>query len=382
MNKQLNLFGEAEIQAENKLIISKKGKAQLSKNQILFNKLTKRIENLEQSIDKETEKCEALLKFHGAKIQPALVKTANLRFDLAMSLADVSYQYKFGKNQLAKINDTILDLCTKAFQFIIPSPEQEAFYNNWSQTSYKEELEYQEKETKETVFDFLNFMFGMDIDPDTPMDTDEDINNLYQKMGEQFGGFEEPRERKKTKKQLQREELAKAEEAIQKKSIRSIYITLAKVLHPDTEKDPVLKLEKEELMKKVTVAFEEKDLTTLLKLEMEWVHKETEHLETLSDDKLKIYISALKQQVAELEQKKYSISQNPRYSDIVPFLSYSETHARTYINEGVKHEKQSCDSLKHFLTEFKKPGKKKVIMEFVTEYCELLDDYYEDPFDF
>lgn len=381
MNKQLNLFGEAEIQTVNKLVISKNGKAQLSKNQILFNKLTKKIEDLEKTIENETEKCENLLKLHSAKIQPAVVKTANLRIDLAMKLADATYVYKFGKTQLAKINDTILDLCTKAFQFIVPSPEQEAFYNNWSQTSYKEELEYQKGETKETVFDFLNFMFGMDIDSDTPMDTDEDINNLYQKMGEQFGGFEEPRERKKTKKQLQREEQAKAEEAIQKKSIRSIYITLAKVLHPDTEKDPVLKLEKEGLMKKVTVAFEEKDLSTLLKLEMEWVHKESEHLETLSDDKLKIYISALKQQVAELEQKKFSIRQNPRYFDIVSFLNYSENHARTYINESVKLEKQSFNSLKHFLTEFIKPNKKKVITGFVTEYCELLDDY-EDSFDF
>ena len=46
-------------------------------------------------------------------------------------------------------------------------------------------------------------------------------------------------------------------------------MSLAKMLHSDLETDETLKLEREELMKKVTAAYQDKDLNTLLKLEIE-----------------------------------------------------------------------------------------------------------------
>jgi len=372
---QHSLFDLPEdIKTVKNLSISVKNQKSLSKNQIMFNKLTRRIENLEKEIEQETNKCENLFKLYNNNIHPTLIKIANERMALAMVLAKATKKYKFSKKKLDMVSNTIIDLCAKAFCDIEPTPEQEEFYNEWSETEYQEEIESQLNESKETIFDFMNQMFGIDIDPNIDLDNETDMRTLFEKIKVDFETSNESSERKKSKKQLLREEQAKAEELVKKKSIRSIYIALAKVLHPDTEIDPVLKLEKEELMKKVTVAFDEKDLTTLLKLELEWVHKENEHLENLADDKLKIYISALKQQVAELEQKKNSLVFNPRYSAVSGFLRFPEPYATSQIKSEASNAKTTYKSLNFLVKDFRNANKKDEIFQFVCDYNELIEE--------
>ncbi|NJO88495.1 MAG: J domain-containing protein [Chloroflexia bacterium] len=317
-----------------------------------------------------------MLKYHLENMFPLGPELANRRLELAMVLGNCTTKYKFGKRQSENIKMTILDLCDKAFSVIEPTKEQEEFYNQWAETTYKEELAAQEKEAKEEFAGFMDFMFGVEIDPEKFEGTEQDMEDLYKKMQEHFNENEPyTKQRKKTKKQIEREERQKAEEAIEKKSIRSIYIALAKVLHPDTEPDPVQKLEKEELMKKVTKAFEEKDLPTLLHLEMEWVHKESNHLEQLTDEKLSVYISALKQQVKELEQQRWAIKHNPRYSAIVHLLQHiSGKNAMFALKVETAEEKSRVETFDSFITKFKKEGQKKNILEFIEEYSDLIYD--------
>lgn len=67
---------------------------------------------------------------------------------------------------------------------------------------------------------------------------------------------EQQKKNKKSPKQHDKVAALKHEELSRLKNIRSIYIALAKVLHPDTEADETLKAEKEEIMKKVTSSYE------------------------------------------------------------------------------------------------------------------------------
>ena len=154
---------------------------------------------------------------------------------------------------------------------------------------------------------------------------------------------------------------------------------MAKVLHPDTESDPAEKLLKEELMKKLTVAYQEKDLPTLLKLEMEWVGAECHDVDKLSDEKLKLYISSLKDQVNELEDEKYSILRHPRYQVIADLVMYSEPTAIRELNKRVSQTKVQKKALEELLADFSVANPKKEIMDFVNESIEMLDF---DPFDF
>jgi len=154
------------------------------------------------------------------------------------------------------------------------------------------------------------------------------------------------------------------------KSIRNIYITLSKLFHPDTETDPVLKIQKEEIMKRVTTAYKQKDLTTLLKLEMEWGYKEKEHLEKLTEDKFEIYISVLKEQIAEFEVQKYNLYMHPKTDEISEFVTYPENIARILISQKAGKIKKENEDLLSNIAKLEKSNPKKQITDFVTEFLE------------
>jgi len=377
------LFGEFEESQEKGLKIVSKGNKILSKNQQLFNKLTKRIETLEGEIIKESEKLNRLLTIQGKEIRPLQTKAAHIRLKLAMSLGTVAEKIKFTKKQSEDISFTIVDLCDDAFLYFEPDKEQEAFYDKWADVPYKEVIEVQADEAKEIFAEMMSEKYGLDIDPDDFDDTPEGIARFQAKMKQQYDQARQNQQNEpqsKSKKQLEREAKLNAEESIKAKNIRSIYIALVKVLHPDTETDLALITEKEELMKQVTVAYDLKDLPTLLKLEMEWVHKTSEHLEKLSDDKLKAYISALRQQVNELESEKFNLAYNPRFTDIQEYADYPEKHAMHVIWRKKSELRNIFGNLQSLVSTFERTTSRKQVLEFVTSYMELKseEDFLND----
>ena len=373
------LFGEMEEKKNKVLKIKATGQKVLSKNQQLFNNLTKRIEFLEKDIVLEEKRLTRLLQVYCKKVQPFEKSIAQTRLALAMTIDKATLTNKFTKNQLSDIGDTIIELCDDAFSELEPTPEQEAMYDKWADIPLKDEMDMDFSETKDLFSNLINNLFGVDVDLDGFEPGSEGFQDLEEKiraqMEEARQSQQQQRPRKKTKKQQEKEDAQKAEEELKTKSIRSIYITLAKILHPDTETDVVKKLEKEELMKKVTVAYDQKDLTTLLKLEMEWVHKTSEHLEKLTEEKLKIYISTLKQQVMELQNERMQLVYHPRYEPIGDYVRLSENYAVNKIAKDGKELKLILDTLNEHILFFKRPDAKKSIVNFCKDYCEPKDDY-------
>lgn len=378
------LFGDLEDTNEKALKIVVKGKKNLSKNQQLFNRLTKRIENLEKDIDRLNEMLSRLLAYHGKEIAPLQAKVAHARFDLAMTLGKSTENIKFSKKQTENIARVILEQCNEAIQYIEPTPEQEAFYDKWAEVSYHESVEIQIEQEKEHFAEYMSDTFGVDVDMDDFDASPEGQARFKAKIKEQFEKSqqnEEQANRKKTKKQQVFEEAQKAEEAIKAKNIRSIFIALAKVLHPDTETNESLKADKEEVMKKVTAAYDQKDLPALLRLEMEWVHKTSEHLEKLTEDKLGIYNSALKQQVKDLESDKYRIYQHPRYANIMPFSHLPENQALRLITEEKRDLSYLFTDLNTVISTIAYATSKKQILDFVKTYArEEPDDDLDSSF--
>ena len=373
------LFGEMEERKDKVLKIKASGQKVLSKNQQLFNSLTQRIEFLEKDIVLEEKRLTRLLQVYSKKVQPFEKSVAQTRLDLAFTIDKSTLSHKFTKKQLSDIGDTIVQLCDDAFSEMEPTPEQEALYDKWADIPFQDEIDMDLSETKDVFSNLINDLFGVDIDMDGFEPGSEGFQDLEEKIRAQMEGArqnqQQQRPRKKTKKQQEKEDALKAEEELKTKSIRSIYITLAKILHPDTETDDEKKLEKEELMKKVTVAYDQKDLTTLLKLEMEWVHKTSEHLEKLTEDKLKIYISTLKQQVMELRNERMQLAYHPRYEPIIEYVRLSENYAVNKISKDGKEMKSILDSLNEHILFFKRPEAKKSIVKFCKDYCEPEEDY-------
>lgn len=300
---------------KNKLEISLNSKKVLSKNQQLFNSLTKRIEKLESEIEQKKAHYNNVLEYYSKKIEPLEIDSANLIIKLAESLDKACDKFKFSKKQKENIQTAINELFEQAFMHLEPTLEQKDVYDKWAYLSYEEDKEFNEKIEKEMLRNFMKNATGIDMDMSEFDGSPESFANYQEKIRIHLEEEQRKSEnKKKSKKQIQKEEALKAQEALKSKNIRSIYIALAKILHPDSEVNEDLKAEKENLMKKVTVAYEQNDLPTLLKMEMEWIHQTSEHLEQIADEKLKIYISILKEQAMELEKEKFSEKFNPRYN--------------------------------------------------------------------
>lgn len=378
------LFDDAEMGIQSKpetstgiKIVTSKDKP-LSKQQQTFNRLTKRVENLQKEITAETDKMEKLLKLHSEKMPSLENAIAEDQIKLAKKISRSTDSIKYGKHQLENIGIVIVNLCDQAFATIEPDEDAEALYDQWSDTTYKEEVEMQEEEQRLMMENMLRFKMGIDIDLSEMDDSPESFARIQEMIQEELKKqkqeqAEQSANRKKTKKQLEKELRQKEEETMKLKSVRNIYISLAKALHPDTEPDPSEKLRKEELMKKVTAAYNDKDLPALLKLEMEWVASESHNLDKMSDDKLKLYISSLKEQVAELESEKTSLYHHPRFTHIARFAHYSESTAILKIKGLIREHKKQKKSLEEIYSIFSQPNPKKEILEFVNQSIEILD---------
>lgn len=107
-------------------------------------------------------------------------------------------------------------------------------------------------------------------------------------------------ERKEEKEKIEQEQH-------RKKSIRAIYIDLIKAFHPDTEQDATKKLEKEEISKKITEAYGNNDLYTLLNLETEFLEQQSSRLNGMKAETAKSYLAMLDNQIKELKESIRSI---------------------------------------------------------------------------
>lgn len=164
-----------------------------------------------------------------------------------------------------------------------------------------------------------------------PMSMDEMFSKFFESMQDATKGREKSFEssssaRKKTKKEMLKEEKAYELEKLKSKNINSIYKRLAKELHPDLEQDPALRAEKEGVMKRLTKGYENSDLLEILKIESEWFSRLEQDIEAINEETVKIYNSILKDQIKELEKEISIICLHPRYMDI---FKYTENYPTT-----------------------------------------------------
>lgn len=370
------------------LAITAQGKAPLSKKQIQFNNLTKKIEKLRRDIADVDECSRVFMKALDEFVVPAAEAVAKAKIALAMTLEEGSLAQKFSRPQKEDIGVCIVDLCSQAFETIVPSDEEKALYDRWAEESYDEEMDWQEAAQKDMVQSMFSEMFGVDIDidelqnnPEKMAEVQEEIQRKMEEREEQeeeeeleeMTKQEKRRHKARAKAEAAREAKQKAVDELKSKSLRSIYISLAKLIHPDTEKDPERRAAKEEEMKKLSAAYENDDLTTLLAMEMDWIHKQTDHLGSIAEDQLSLYVEVLKDQVNELEKEKLSYQMDPRFASIRDYIRLKKDPGLRRIKTDARSLNQKVLDLNRQARSLQGPGAGKKIKNFVAEYVKSME---------
>jgi hypothetical protein len=363
------------------LSIAAKGQVPLSKKQQEFNRLTNKIAQLRIEIDKNNARNEVWLKAVHAFVSPAAEEFAKAKIALAMTLEQGTLEHKYSKAQKAEIGACILDLCGQAFMLVVPTEEERALYDRWSETSYEEELSEQANKEKTTFEAMFSEMFGVDIDLDELEDSPEKREAVEEEIKKKMAGHahaEAHQEKRKTKAKEKAEAAkaakVKAAEELKSKSLRSIYIALAKLIHPDTEADPLQRAVKEEEMKKLSAAYENDDLTTLLAMEMDWIHQQNDHLDNLPEEKLALFIEVLKDQMHALEHEKNSYYWDPRLAAIREYASYQQETGLRQIKKKARDLNQAVLEIKRDIRSLQGKDSIKNIKYYAQEYARQLDN--------
>lgn len=353
------------------LVIAKGSKQNLSKNQQAFNRITQKIERLHKDIESKQLEFDTALKMYGAQVHPLQQQIAGCERQLVTIFWDVYKSKKLSKADQRHLKDILENKAQELYNAAEGEPDEELkkIIAELEGISVEKLMERQKEmlkaEMEEMLDDFDFDIDGMDMNDEKSMF--EKYAQAEQQMREQQEQQEqhqqerfEQRKKKKrlTPKQEEAERLRKAVDEMKQKNISTIYRQLAKLFHPDLEQDEERRVEKEILMKELTAAYEAKNLHMLLSLELKWIHKENDHLESLGDDKLNIYLQILKEQARDLEHEIINMFQQPRYGLLLQAFGFK---VQRFPLEQVKGELRQ---LKKLDADFKKD-----IENFQSPHC-------------
>jgi len=110
--------------------------------------------------------------------------------------------------------------------------------------------------------------------------------------------YQEAREQAKLKRQQDKQ--AQAEKLVNQ-SLKTVYLKIASMIHPDREPDESKKVEKTELLQRANEAYEQEDLFFLLKLQLEVESSKNGANKGLSAEQVKFYQQALEAQSQSLK---------------------------------------------------------------------------------
>jgi hypothetical protein len=315
----------------------------LTPGQEIFRSLLAKVESLRASIDTQEENFDATLSFYAAEIVPRTVRQTALQKELVRVLAS-----RFNKTFLPRKQERVeikellqefLNEIAAAEQGLIDTDLRE-IYDAVHSVTYDEH----ERKTLAAVKEALARTFaeaGLDADfselESATSEADfmakaEELSARARKMKE---ADMEAAHCRDVGHPSTEDENTRAEEELRKRSIASIYKQLARVLHPDLERDSERQKQKVELMQELTVAFRQNDLHTLLRLEMQWIEKESGDVEHLTEEKLMVYNEFLNRQVDGLEKRLRALAFHPRYR---PILVWNNRVAQTIDAPGTARE--------------------------------------------
>ena len=297
----------------------KKKNPSLDPLQQKFNQLQKQVEMLQKK-HKETEIIlDKHLVFHLTHIQPLEMQMCDFwRAQIKTIYKHAGNRKIFSRQAKRSIFDILsnlfLNIANKSNTFGMDE-ELSTIFKEVEGISYQDVIAESTAEIQDMIEDlFTSRGIHVDLTDFNYKGTEEEILQRLLKLIEEqnsFSGEEEPKV--KSKKELEQEQREDQLENLQKKGLNSLYKQLAKAFHPDLETDPVQKVEKEALMKKLTLAYEENDLQTLLSLEMQWIKRSDTLKAQPSQDQLKHYNKILQEQVMTLQKDLSTILMNPKY---------------------------------------------------------------------
>lgn len=236
--------------------------------------------------------------------------------------------------------------------------------------------------------EFLNEMFGMDVDCDDNVSQEELMHRVRQKFMEQEEQErlreEQSPKRKKSAKTLAKEAREKEAEKHQSQSMREVYRQLAKSLHPDRVANDEDYETKTKLMQEVNAAYEKDDLLTLLEIQLKIEQISQENIDGVALEKLKHFNVVLKKQFDELNMELHNVSTqlSMEFPNLNLYGALTSKKIEMHIRSRIKQTKQIVEDLQAHLEFWKMDIK--LFRMYIREAVDLNqanDDFTDELFE-
>ena len=385
-----------DLFSKTKQVATKKKVVKIDPKTKRFNLLLKKIEALEAKAVTTKKQYEALFVDFKNKVEPLQNKSMELRISLSKALYNAIPKLKLAAyKQEMTINMMVDDLET-----ILMSKELDEetieIYETISNKTVAEVVDASNEDGLEMMIEMLREN-GVEIDinkydleklrtqdPETMAEFFKEINEQANSQKQQnTASKKQPKEKKKTKKQLKIDEQFAEKEAFEKRSLKTLYTSLAKVLHPDTELDEALKIEKEDWMKQLTVAYKKQDLATMIKIELYWLQNSKFDPSTALEKQFEVYVNFLSERIIELNMEIASVPMRPEYMPMLDFIDFDFKNELSFYHTlaQFKLEQEEVIELTNLLLRAdsnKISQTKKKLDKYVTAYWEAQDELYDD----
>ncbi len=351
----------------------------LSKEQHSFNKLVKRIEMLQQKIKDDTSKLAELAKFYHQHVTPSALQMTSLKIQLCKLLDLKRTRVKLSRVANEQLDDNIREILDEIVHENEPDDETRALYQKYFDESPEESQELIDDMANDMFASMFEDEFGFKIDP-SHLKGGPDFTKIEESINQQQEKIDQKKKsQKRSKSAIRREELNQRKEEIKNRSIRSIYLSLAKLLHPDSETDATLKLEKEEVMKLVTTAYRDRNLLRLLELEMQWVASHKRLLDELDKETLAGYLQLLRDQVNDLEEEHFMLRHSPVYNMVWRYQAVKMAAAKTDIRRIGDALKRTVNEIRNDLDALNTERKESPVIKKYSQW-DRFNDVDQVPF--
>lgn len=271
------------------LKVSLQQRAEPSAQQKKLNRLIDKIE--QQKISLATwQNAQAGIQQHiRQKLLPVYSELHEILFQQLEQLWNMLHSHEFSKANLQQLDEKIAQLAHMLKRSKMLNDEQlklvkqiDTFYQQHAQQSVKKNKKVQSAKFEQHQ-------------------SYEQIAELEQDDFEQY--VVEQQQAREQAKQLRQQQKREQAEQMAAQSLKTVYLKIAAMIHPDREQDETKKEKKTELFQQASQAYEQQDLFYLLKLQLQLEQNKAVGAKELSAEQVRFYKLALDAQSQQLESQ-------------------------------------------------------------------------------
>ncbi|MDU8357253.1 J domain-containing protein [Pseudomonas syringae group sp. J309-1] len=266
-----------------------------------FNSLLKKIETHRSTLEGWSTAEQAYTQLWAEEFTPAVEQLSAVQLELLRTVDAASSQIKLSKQDRATLTDIVCGLVEDLMDE--SHPDSQELKEIFARHSGEDFDDVQQEELAHFKA-HMEHKFDLDLsDGDHITSEHEFVEFLQEKLSSYADAADRDEQLSEPPKKSAHERRKEEDQAKSSQSVREVYRKLASALHPDRETDEHERTRKTDLMQRVNKAYAEKDLLSLLQLQLEIEQIDTDHISNLPLERIKHYNRVLAEQVKDLEEE-------------------------------------------------------------------------------